>query len=339
MFAVHAAEGRPYLARTALLGRRALRLLKTRETASRLLNLRDAFDRLEYWLTGSALDAGMQLYELARYYVPDEYARVLRLRLPPYVKLLAANDFPRTTLTTRLSGANSIFYGPFRSRVAAETFEGQFLELFQIRRCQEDLSPSPDHPGCIYGEMNKCLRPCQAAVGPDEYAREVTRARDFLLSNGLSLVKSIAAARDSLSQEMEFEEAARQHTRLEKVEEVLALRGPFAGSLDQLHVAAFTRSARPNAVDLFLFRGGHWQGRSTIDFDLVEGKPVSVDRKLREVLGSVPEIRSSVREREERLAIFARWAYSTWRDGELLVFPNFEDPPIRKLVNAIARVM
>jgi hypothetical protein len=72
---------------------------------------------------------------------------------------------------------------------------------------------------------------------------------------------------------------------------------------------------------------------------LEEGKPVSIDRKLRDVWSAVTHDRVPARERQERLAILARWFYSTWRDGELLVFEKFEDPPVRKIVNAIARVM
>jgi ABC-type lipoprotein release transport system permease subunit len=51
-------------------------------------------------------------------------------------------------------------------------FQSQFLDLFQMRRCEENLAPSPSHPGCVYGEMNMCLRPCQQAVTPEEYASE-----------------------------------------------------------------------------------------------------------------------------------------------------------------------
>lgn len=339
VFAIHPEGGRPYLARTSMLRRRALRLLKRRELVSRLLNLRESFARLEFWLTGSTLDAAMKLYDCAKLFFPDEYAKVIRLRLPSYVKLLAGGEWPRTMITTHLGGTGSVLYGPFRNRLAAEAFEHEFLDLFQIRRCQEDLAPSPEHPGCIYGEMNKCLRPCQEAVGHEEYGREVSRASEFLMSNGQSLVKSITAARDALSQDMEFEEAARQHKRLEKVEEVLKLRDDFAGNLERLNAVALARSARPSCVDLFFLRSGHWQGMMTIDFDLVDGKPVSLDRKLREALASAPQRKLPSRERGERLAILAKWAYSTWRDGELIIMSDLDDAPVRKLVNAISRVM
>ncbi len=332
-------QGRPYLARTSVLRRRALRLLAKRETPSRIFNLRDTFQRLDYWLAGSALDSSMRMYELAREHFPGDYARILRLRMPPYLKLLLSNEWPRAIITTHLNFSAALIYGPFRNRAAAEQFQSELLDLFQLRRCQENLEPSAAHPGCIYGEMRKCLRPCQLAVSREEYASEAARAGDFLSTSGASMIRSITAARDILSAEMEFEEAARQHRRLEKVEEVLRFRDELAFPVDRLHAAAVTRSSAPNAVDLSFLRDGFWQGSARIDFELEDGKPVSIDRKLREACAAVPQRRSTSRERQERLAILARWFYSTWRDGELLVFPSFEDPPVRKLVNAISRVM
>ena len=138
---------------------------------------------------------------------------------------------------------------------------------------------------------------------------------------------------------MEFEEAARQHRRMEKVEEVLKMRDALAANVNQLHAVAVTRSAMPNTVDLFLLRAGHWQGGARIGFELEDGKPVSIDRRTARRLGNCAGAGADQsRAWQERLAVLARWFYSTWCDGELLVFPDFNDPPVRKLVNAISRV-
>jgi excinuclease ABC subunit C len=45
----------------------------------------------------------------------------------------------------------------------------------------------------------------------------------------------------------------------------------------------------------------------------------------------------TVSERQEHVAILARWFYSSWRDGEWLAFPD-QRVPYRKMVNAIHRV-
>ncbi len=331
-------EGEPYLSKTARLRRRLLRLLKERDRPSRLLNLRHTVARIEYQLTASRLETSVVHYEAARRHFPATYFDLLRLRMPPYVKIVVGNEFPRSQITTHLARSQGLFFGPFRSRASAERFEAQFLDLFQMRRCQEDLVPSAEHPGCIYGEMGMCLRPCQQIVGPAEYAHEVDRVTEFLRTGGHSLLDSIAHARDLLSEEMNFEEAARQHKRFEKVQEVLKLRDELACDVDRLHGVALTRSLEAGAVELWCVRDGHWQESQRFSFEVREGKPVSMDHQLRETFARVTPRKLTVRERQEYLALLARWYYSSWRDGEWLTFPNFDEVPYRKLVHAISRV-
>jgi len=338
VFALWPREGQPYLSRTVLLRRRLLRLLKERERPSRLLNLRHTVARIEYRLTGSAFEAGVVLYEQARHLFRETYLETLRLRMPPYVKIVVNNEFPRSHITTQLTRTAGLYFGPFRSRASAERFEAQFLDLFQMRRCQEDLAPSPQHPGCIYGEMGMCLRPCQQVVGPAEYASEVARVVEFLQTGGHSVLDSIAHSRDRLSEEMRFEEAARQHKRFEKVQEVLKLRDELAHDVDRLNGVAITPSLAAEAVEMWFVREGNWQEPRRFGFAVEEGKTVSLDRKLRDTFVAVAPRKLTVRERQEYLALLARWYYSSWRDGEWLGFDSYDDIPYRKLVNAVSRV-
>ena len=331
-------QGDPYISKTARLRRRLLRLLKEREKPSRLLNLRHTVERIEYQLTASRLESSALHYEAARRHFPDTYLDLLRLRMPPYVKIVLANPFPRSQVTTHLTRTNAVYFGPFRSRASAERFEGQFLDLFQMRRCQEDLAPAPQHPGCIYGEMGMCLRPCQQVVGPPEYAQEVQRATEFLRTRGHSLLDSIAHSRDRLSEAMNFEDAARQHKRFEKVQEVLKLRDDLACDVEHLHGVAVTRSVEAGAVELWCVREGNWLASQRFSFDVREGKPVSMDHQLRDVFHAVAPRPLTVRQRQEYLALLARWYYSSWRDGEWLSFESYHEIPYRKLVHAISRV-
>jgi excinuclease ABC subunit C len=331
-------EGAPYLGRTTLLRRRLLRLLRERETPSRLLNLRHTAHHVQYWFTGSKLESAVLMYDLARRHFPKTYLDVLRLRMPPYVKLILTNEFPRSQVTTHLGRAPANYFGPFRTRASAERFESQFLDLFQMRRCQEDLVPSPAHPGCIYGEMGMCLRPCQQIVTAEEYRHEVDRVVDFLRTDGRSLIDATTAARDRLSAELDFEQAARQHKRVEKIQEVLILRDDLARDIDHLNGIAVTASAEPQAVELWFLLGGAWQGARRVTFEVVEGRPVSLDQKLREVVSAQSLVTQTMRQRQEYLALLSRWYYSTWCDGEWFPFDRIQNLPYRKLVHAISRI-
>lgn len=331
VFILRLKDGQPYLSKTAMLRRRLKRVL-------RLVEGRYAVEGIEYQLTGSAFESAVVHYEQARRVFPETYIERIKLRMPPYVKIVLNNDFPRSQITTHLTRTPGLYFGPFSSRASAERFEAQFLDLFQIRRCQEDLVPSPEHPGCIYGEMAMCLRPCQEVVGPAEYRAEVDRVIEFLRSGGRSLSEAIERSRDRLSEEMLFEEAARQHKRLEKVLEVVKLADDLARDVDRLSGVAITSSLAPDAVEMWFVREGNWQEPQRFAFEVAEGKPVSLDRKLRETFASVAPRKLTVRERQEYLALLARWFYSSWRDGEWIPLDGPE-PPYRKLVNAVHRVV
>jgi hypothetical protein len=63
-----------------------------------------------------------------------------------------------------------------------------------------------------------------------------------------------------------------------------------------------------------------------------------MDYRLREIAAGIELRRLSVQERQEHLALLARWYYSSWRDGEWLPFTDSGQVPYRKLVNAISRI-
>ncbi len=67
------------------------------------------------------------------------------------------------------------------------------------------------------------------------------------------------------------------------------------------------------------------------------GEMVPMDRRLRQLAASLvcPKLDSS--ERQEHIAMLARWFYSTWREGAWLGFTDIEILPYRKLVRAISR--
>lgn len=321
VFLLWASEGKPYLARTALLRRRLKRVSKM---------LGGVAERIEYWPMGSRLESAVLHLELAQKHFPEDWQRIVRLRPPAFVRLTVDNPFPRTMITTRLG--RGLFYGPFASRAAAERFDGEMLDLFQIRRCEENLTPSAEHPGCIYGEMSKCLRPCQEVVSMDEYRSEAGRVEQFLRTSGGSLLETAEAARDRASAEMQFEAAERLHLRVEKICEVRALGGELARAIDSLNGVAVVRAPRSDAVDLLFLMGGRWL--DPVWFSLGDAGQ-SMDRRVREVAaalaaGGPPNM--------EHLSILTRWFGSSWRDGEWIGFESVEKIPYRKLVNAIGRV-
>ncbi len=217
------AQAEPYVSKTANLRRRLHRLLGPVAERTKKLNLRDRVRTVEYSPTGSDFESGFLLYRVLRENFPKTYQNRLRFRFAPFVKFHLENEFPRMSVTARLGklSGQSLYYGPFVSRVAAEKFMNDSLDFFKMRRCVEDLHPDPKFPGCIYSEMKMCLAPCFKGCTDEEYSAEVKRVQEYFDSGGDSLLRQFSDEREAASASLQFEDASAIHVRVEKLKPVL----------------------------------------------------------------------------------------------------------------------
>ncbi len=338
IYALHLA-GRPvHIAWTANLPRRLHRLLVSYHNwrpDGALATLRASIERVECWPTSSRLEAWILLYSLTKQYYPVDYLKRLRLRMPWFIRL-TQDAFPYLSVVNRPQGATG-WIGPFPTREAAQRYENAVLALFQIRRCLEILDPRPDHPGCIYGEMNQCLRPCQCAVGVEGYANEVQRVREFLETNGRSSIAALSLARDRASEALEFEAAAQIHKRIEKMLAAAALRDNSVNEIQSMNGVALTPTRIPTQFRLWPMLEGWWQEPLSVDFSAGQAAAKSVDQQIRELLAAAVSQPSRSGDRLEHLAIFTRWYYSSWRDGKWFPFRTLADLDYRSLVREISK--
>jgi len=331
-------EGEPYVSKTANLRRRLQRLLGSPAEHSRRLNLRNRVQEIEYSLTGSEFESQLLLYRILRETFPKTYAKRLRLRPAPLVKLHLENEFPRASVTTRLSTRSAKHYGPFQSRVAAEKFASDALDFFKMRRCVDDLHPDPSFPGCIYSEMKMCLAPCFKGCTDDEYRAEVSRVQSFFDTAGESLTRELTDQRQHASAELAFEEAAGLHAKLEKLKPVLAQLPEIVGRLDRLQALVVQRSTDPGFVSLFRFSEFSLIGPVLLNLEL-HAQPESMESRVQKALSEFPSTSvNSTIERTEHLAILKRWYFRSHRLGEIFFADDQGSWPLRRIVRGIGRV-
>jgi excinuclease ABC subunit C len=262
VFALRGADpaAEPYLTRAADLRRRMRRLLappeavdeQGRPVLSKRLNLRERVSWIEWTRTGSEFESALVLYGASQEAFGAAEAR-RRMRLyPPYMlRVTMAHAHPRVYATNRLNKRSlEECFGPFPSRASAERYCDAVLDLFLLRRCHEDLAPYPEHPGCVYGEMNKCMRPCQEgavrACTAEEYAAEAGRVFAFFRTRGQSLLDEVAAQREAASEATDFEAAAGLHKHWEKVRAAALLADELVRPVAELR-AVVVQEAAPRA--------------------------------------------------------------------------------------------
>ena len=335
-------QSEPYVTKTANLRRRLIRLLATPEEKTKRLNLRGRVRWIEYTPTGSDFESGLLLYKVLRLAFPRTYANRLRLRFAPLIKLHLENEYPRASITTRLGRLNgrALYYGPFVSRTAAEKFANDSLDFFKMRRCVDDLHPDPAFPGCIYSEMKMCLAPCFKGCTDGEYAHEVARVRAYFDSGGDSLLRELSAERERASNELEFENAAGVHARLEKLAPVLTQLPEVVHRIDRLEAVMVQASAEKECVVLFRINSGRISEAVTFPIQAAEHtKSQSMEARVQAALTELPEDGAATSlETMEHLAILKRWYYRSSRLGEIFFAEERGALPMRRIVRGISRV-
>jgi excinuclease UvrABC nuclease subunit len=336
------AQGEPYVSKTANLRRRLQRLLGPVEERTKKLNLRDRVRRIEYTPTGSEFESGFVLYKVLREAFPKTYARRLRFRFAPLVKLHLENEYPRASITTRLGRitGRTLYYGPFQSRNAAEKFMNDSLDFFKMRRCVDDLHPDPKFPGCIYSEMKMCLAPCFKGCADEEYSAEVNRVQAYFDSGGESLTREFSVQRDAASANLAFEDAASVHTRLEKLKPVLSQFPEIVRRLDRLSALIVQPGQQANTVTFFLVQKGAIEGPAMFCIQTSEHtKSQSMESRVLAALDAFPPPKARpALETMEHLALLKRWYYRGNRVGEIFLADDKNTLPMRRIVRGIGRV-
>ncbi len=335
-------QSEPYVSKTANLRRRLQRLLSAPSEHSKKLNLRDRARWIEFTPTGSDFESGFLLYKVLRSSFPKTYADRLRLRFAPLVRLHLENEYPRASITTRLGRLNgrSLYYGPFPSRPAAEKFANDSLDFFKMRRCVDDLHPDPKFPGCIYSEMKMCLAPCFKGCTDEEYHGEVVRVQAYFDTGGESLVREISQQRDQASSNLEFENAAALHARIEKLKPVLSQVPEVVHRIDRLAGIMVQPSATSESVAFFRIDAGRISGPETFSIQATDHtKSQSMESRVQEALAAMPAAETKTAlESMEHLAILKRWYYRSSRIGEIFFADDKGNLPLRRLVRGISRV-
>jgi excinuclease ABC subunit C len=380
VFALCAAnpEAEPYLGKTPNLRRRLMRFLRGPQSAvaSRRLQLAHMVDHIDYTVTGSEFESSLCLYQVSLEVFGSRAQKRLRLRPPAFLRMAVENPYPRVYVTTRItkSAADALF-GPFPSRVAAERYADEMLNLFLLRRCIEELHPDPAFPGCVYSEMKKCLAPCFQGCSDERYQQESGAVLAFLSTNGASMIEKLKAERDAASEAMEFESAQALHEKVQKVQGVAQLAGEGVHPLSQLSGILIQPAAEPGNVALFALRRGAWTGPelySTLGMRLanersgssslfahpmaLEAVPLEattvttkeaakdlLESRLDQALSRLAQAASknvSSQTLSDHIALFARWFYrpSARVTGEIVFAVSEHDPPRKPLLRAISRV-
>jgi excinuclease UvrABC nuclease subunit len=377
VFALYGADAHaePYIGRTPNLRARLERLLQPSPRHPRRLHLAGLVRRIEWRATGSEFESLLAQFSLLETVFGAKVLERMHLRAPAFVRFLGGNPYPRVVVTHRPSQREADWvFGPFASRAAAERYVDEALKLFLLRRCTDDLSPDPSHPGCVYSEMKMCLAPCYKGCSDERYAEESAAVESFLATRGESRLVTLRAARDQASANLEFESAAALHAQVQRVESVRALAPELVRPMSRLRAVILQASAQAGEVAVFLFENGTLRGPAAfstlgmriqneqsgstslfaqpmaIEVTLETSADAAAEKTSRTQLearldGTLAALAETVAaptptQRQGHLALLKRWYYrpEVRRTGEIFFTEADDRWPTRAILRGVGRV-
>lgn len=127
----------------------------------------------------------------------------------PYIKVTAAESFPRIYVTRRTAQDGSRYFGPFTSVGRVRRALEVVKRTHGIRSCRYNLpSEAPARP-CLDHHIGRCAAPCVGLQSGDDYRARVGEVVRILSGDVAAVQVEVESAMRKASATMDFERAAR----------------------------------------------------------------------------------------------------------------------------------
>ncbi|MCR4788562.1 MAG: excinuclease ABC subunit UvrC [Lachnospiraceae bacterium] len=237
-------------------------------------------DRFEYIITDSELEALVLENNLIKEYSPKYNTMLKDDKTYPYIKITLGEDFPRITLVRQMKKDRSRYFGPYSSAYAVNNTIELVNKIFMLRTCTRSL-PKEAGQGrpCLNQHIGRCCAPCTGNVSKEEYAKRIDSAIRFLNGEYGDTLKELKEKMTQLSENMEYEEAAKIRDIYDSVLFISEKQKITAYDEDDRDIIALAANENDAVVQVFFVRTGKLIGREHFHMKNVEG----VQR--REILG------------------------------------------------------
>jgi len=217
----------------------------------------DEVERLEFTVTDSVVEALALENNLIKQRMPKFNILLRDDKNYPYLKLTAAEPFPRVLLVRRVERDGGVYAGPFMPASLARKTMSLTHRLFGMRSCNEEIDGRRGRP-CLEYDIKRCIAPCvEALCSPEQYARAVEHTRLFLEGRNDELIDQLREQMQDAAEGERFEEAAQLRDAMRTVQ-TLRDRHQKMATTEFGDRDAFGVKLGPAGAVLFIFqmRGG-----------------------------------------------------------------------------------
>jgi excinuclease ABC subunit C len=174
----------------------------------------------------------------------------------PYL-LLTNEPFPRIYQTRKLIPGKGNFFGPFASVKAMNNVLDLIRNIFTVRTCRLDLSPSKikeqKYKVCLEYHLGNCLGPCEGLQSEADYLVEIEQAKNILKGNMTIAKAYFKKQMQEAAENLAFEKAHYFKNKLELLEKYHAkslITTPTITNLDVFGIETDEKTAYVNYLKI-----------------------------------------------------------------------------------------
>jgi len=161
----------------------------------------------------TTLEAQVRELRLIAQHKPRYNRRSRNPERVPWVKL-TVEPFPRLSIVREVIADGAQYFGPFSSRVLAESAIAAVHEVLSLRQCTKRLSATGRSADCVLAQIGRCGAPCTGGQSIEDYAVIVERAAQMIVGDSREVVAALRHRMQSLSGEERYEDAGGVRDRL-----------------------------------------------------------------------------------------------------------------------------
>ena len=193
--------------------RRVLTYFTASEQRSRMAEMVGVAASVTPVVCETTLEAQVRELRLIAQHKPRYNRRSRNPERAPWVKL-TIEPFPRLSIVREVTADGARYFGPFSSRLGAESAIAAVHEVLPLRQCTKRLSASGRSAGCVLAQMGRCGAPCTGDQSVKDYAVIVEQAAQMITGDSRKVVAALCQRMSSLAGQERYEDAGAVRDRM-----------------------------------------------------------------------------------------------------------------------------
>lgn len=247
----------------------------------KVIRMVENVDDFDYILVDTEFEALVLECSLIKQHMPKYNILLKDDKGYNYIKI-TKGEFPKIMECKRMDDDDAVYIGPYISNFSVKQAVEETLKIFKLPRCNKQFPRDygKSRP-CLNGFMGICSAPCAARITKQEYVNNVNDAVAFLKGGSQKAVKELTEEMNRLSENLEFEEAAKLRDRIKSIKNLDEKQKVVSINVPEEDVFAVVNGKKKACFEVIRFQNGkltdseHWLIDSVDDlpsarFDLIE---------------------------------------------------------------------